>query len=82
MHKLKEIRIKKGLLQKDVAEFLGMTQQGYSKLETGVRKLDHQQITKLCLALDITPDELLDFEESYKRYTDELLKLKEDEVKQ
>jgi len=79
MHKLKEIRLKKGLHQKEIAKILGITQQAVSRLESGQRKLDYQQITKLCLALDITPNELLDFEKAYKDYTDYLISIKETE---
>lgn len=79
MHKLKELRIKKGFSQKQLGEVLDITQQGYSKIELGLRKLNHDQVIKLSLFLDVTPDILLDFEEAYKKYTDYLISLKEDE---
>lgn len=79
MLKLKEIRQEKGLLQKDVADILGITQQAAGRLERETRKLDQDQILKLCLALDVTPNELLGFEEAYKQYTDYLQSLTEEE---
>lgn len=82
MLKLKEIRIKKGLTQKDMADILGVNQVSISRFERETRKLDQDQIVKLSLALEVTPDELLGFEEAYKKYVEYLKSLKEDEPKQ
>lgn len=82
MLKLKEIRIKKGLSQLDIAKILGVSQQSASRIENEIHKLDQEQIVKLSLALEVTPDELLGFEEAYKKYTDYLMSLKEEETKQ
>lgn len=76
--KLKEIRIKKGLFQKDIADILGVQQQAVSKYEKGIHKLDHQQIIDLCLALEVTPIELLGYEEEYKKYTEYLMRIKKE----
>lgn len=76
--KLKEIRVNKGLLQKDIAEILGVKQAAVSKYEREELSLNQNQIVKLCLALDVTPDELLGWEEAYKKYTDYLSSLVED----
>lgn len=69
MLKLKEIRIKKGLYQKDIANVLGVTEATASRYENEIRKLNQDQITTLALALDVTPGELLGFEDSYNNYT-------------
>lgn len=81
MLKLKEIRQQKGLLQKDIADILKVKQAAISKYENEDRKLNQDQIIKLCLALEVTPDELLGFKEAYKKYTDYLNSLMEDEEK-
>jgi transcriptional regulator with XRE-family HTH domain len=81
MIKLKAIREAKDLLQKDIADILGVKQQAISKYENGTSKLNQDQIVKLCLELDITPDELLGFKEAYKKYTEYLCKLTEEKTK-
>lgn len=82
MLKLKEIRIKKGLFQRDIAEILGVTQSAASLYELECRKLNQDQIVKLCLALEVTPDELLGYKEAYQQYTDYLEQLAEKNTKQ
>jgi len=57
---LKEARKLKGLTQKEVASLLLMTQQQYSRFETGKFELNYQQIVSLCNILDITPNDLFD----------------------
>lgn len=79
MLKLREIRLKRGLSQQKVADLLGITQQAVAKYESEMSKLNHDQIIQLCLFLEVTPDELLGFEEAYKKYTDYLQTLDEDE---
>lgn len=81
MLKLKEIRLKKGLLQKDIAEILGITEASASRIETESRKLNQDQIVKLCLGLDVTPNELLGYEEAYKKYSEYLQSLAKEETK-
>lgn len=82
MLKLKELRISKGLTQLDIAKILGVNQQAVSHYEVGRRKLDQDQIIKLCLGLDVTPDELLGYQEAYDKYTKYLQSLDEEEVEQ
>ena len=59
---LKAARAAKGYTQKEVAAKIFMTQQQYSRFENGVYELNYAQIKKLCELLDITPNELFDFE--------------------
>ncbi|CDR30648.1 Predicted transcriptional regulator [Acholeplasma oculi] len=82
MLKLRDIRLSKGLKQQDIAEILGITQAAASRIESEERKLDQNQIIKLCLALEVTPDELLGFEEAYNKYTEYLQSLLKDDVEQ
>lgn len=59
MSKIKEIRIKKNLTQRQLAEKLGVAQVTIHKLETGTSELDIKWIRQLAIALDIMPIELL-----------------------
>jgi transcriptional regulator with XRE-family HTH domain len=79
MLRLKEIRLNKGLTQQELAIKLGITQQSIARYESEARKLDQDLIIKICLVLDVTPDELLGFEEAYKKYTEYLQSLDEEE---
>lgn len=78
MLKLKEIRIEKGLMQRDIAKILGVTQAAASRYELEERKLNQDQIIKLCLELEVTPEELLGFKEAYEKYVAYLQTLKEE----
>ena len=82
MLKLKDIRLKKGLKQQDIADILDVSIAAISRYESEERKLNQDQIVKLCLGLEVTPDELLGFEEAYRKYTEYLQSLEDDEVKQ
>lgn len=59
---LKEARKYKGLTQKQVADYMRMSQQQYSRLENGVFELNYYQILTLCKLYDITPNELFDIQ--------------------
>lgn len=80
MFKLKEIRLSKGLNQETLANFLGVSQQAISAYESGKRKLSPEQIVQVSLFLEITPNELLGFDEAYKAYNEYLISLKESEI--
>lgn len=56
--KLKIERVKKNLTQQDVANYLGIKQQTYSKYEKG-SPISDDIIIKLCKLYDISADELL-----------------------
>ncbi len=60
--KLKEARVAKGYTQKQVAEKLNKYQSDYSEYETGKVQLDYEKIVYLCKLLDITPNDLFDFD--------------------
>lgn len=57
---IKVARKLKKLTQKEVAEHLYMTQQQYSRFETGKYELNYSQILQLCDLLDITPNEVFE----------------------
>lgn len=59
---LKEARKLKGITQKQIAAELGKYQSDYSEYETGRIELDYEKIVYLCRRLDITPNELFDFD--------------------
>ena len=57
---IKEARKYKGLMQKEMAEILNMTQQQYSRFETGIYELNYNQILKICEILDILPNDIFE----------------------
>ena len=66
MNRLKEARKAKGLTQKEVAEYIGIGQSGYSYWETDRSRINSQSLSRLAtlfekelLALirDLTPDQ-------------------------
>lgn len=60
--RIKQARKLKGLTQKQVADVFHMTQQQYSRFENGVFELNYQQIVDICKLLDITPNELFNYD--------------------
>ena len=59
---IKEARKLKGLTQTQVAQVFRMTQQQYSRFENGVFELNYEQIVRICELLDITPNEIFEFD--------------------
>lgn len=74
MSKLKELRLKAGLSQKEVAEILNIRQNTLSYHETGVSLLNANQIKTLAVLYGVTSDELLELnnEEHFKQIQKEL----------
>ena len=62
---LKELRIAKGVSQKDVATFLGLTQKAYCFYELGTREPSLNTLLKLCDYFEVTSDYLLGRTDSY-----------------
>lgn len=62
---LKVERVKKGLTQQEVADYLGVKQQTYSKYEKG-SPVDNDIIVKLCKLYEISADELLGIQKKPK----------------
>ena len=59
---IKEARKLKGLTQSQIAQIFRMTQQQYSRFENGVFELNYEQIVKICEILDLTPNEIFNFD--------------------
>ena len=57
--RLKEIRNMKGVTQKAVAEYLGITEQAYQKYEYAMREPNHEATIKLADYFDVSIDYLL-----------------------
>ena len=55
---LREARKAAGFTQKQVADFMLMSQQQYSRFENGVYELNYGQIIKLCKLYDISESDL------------------------
>ncbi|MEK4788348.1 helix-turn-helix transcriptional regulator [Bacillus pumilus] len=70
--RLRKARIKKKYTQNDMAQFLGMTSQGYGKYETGKSDPDVDTLVKLSTLLDVSLDYLIKGVET--DYIDDLLK--------
>nr|DAN97921.1 MAG TPA: Repressor protein CI [Caudoviricetes sp.] len=59
METLKRLRKQKGLKQKDVADFLGITVSAYGNYELDQRQADYQTLGKLADYFGVTVDYLL-----------------------
>ncbi|ADP32506.1 XRE family transcriptional regulator [Bacillus atrophaeus] len=57
--RLKKCRTSKGYSQQQMADFLGITRQGYGKYETGKAEPDLTTLTKLSNILGVSTDFLL-----------------------
>jgi len=58
---IKKLREQKGLLQKQVAEELGIGNSNYSKIENGIREITVRELQKLSRLLDMTLDQIVNF---------------------
>ena len=59
--KLKEIRKERGYTQKEMAVFLGISQQAYQQIEAGrTEDMRISTLRKLCFLLQVSADELLE----------------------
>lgn len=56
---IRELRISKGVRQKDVAEYLGLSTKAYNYYELGTREPSIKSIVKLCAYFDVSADYLL-----------------------
>jgi len=72
--KLKEVRKKRQLQQKDLAKKLNSSQQLISQYERGERVPSLERLIELAKILDVSLDDLIEFREIHKRYSDELSK--------
>lgn len=56
---LKQLRIKKKLTQQNMADFLGITRQGYAKYENSDSEPSFEILQKMAAYFDVSTDELL-----------------------
>lgn len=68
MLRIKDLREDKDLLQKDVAEFLNISQTNYSKYELGKINIPINTLKKLALFFDTSIDYLLGLTDEQKPY--------------
>lgn len=68
MLRIKDLREDKDLLQKDVAEFLNISQTNYSKYELGKINIPINTLKKLALFFDTSIDYLLGLTDVQKPY--------------
>lgn len=59
MNQFRYYRAKKGLSQKDVGQFLGITGQAYSNYEAGKRQADYETLLKLSELYETSIENLL-----------------------
>lgn len=59
MKVLKELRIKKGITQQEVSDYLGLTRAAYTNIENGKRETDFSTLVKLAFIFDVSTDYLL-----------------------
>lgn len=57
--RIKELREKRGLLQKEVAEKIGVTRETINNIENGKSKGNIEMIEPLCRVLGVTPTYLI-----------------------
>ena len=57
--KLKELRIEKGLSQREVSSALGMTRNAFTNYENGYREPSLDNLKKSCQFFDVSADYLL-----------------------
>lgn len=57
--KLKELRIEKGLSQREVSSALGMTRNAFTNYENGYREPSLENLKKICQFFDVSADFLL-----------------------
>lgn len=62
MTKLKELRVKNNLYQREVADILEVSQAQYSRLELGLSLLNAKQIKTLAVLFKVSTDYLLEMQ--------------------
>ena len=66
--RIRDLRTDHDLSQKQVAEYLGMSQTGYSKYEVGTNDIPSQILIRLAQFYDVSVDYLLGETDNPKRY--------------
>jgi len=63
--KLRHFRMLKGFSQNGIAKKLGITQQAYSKIESGQIKIDDVRMKEILKVLQCSPDNLKEIEKFF-----------------
>ena len=63
--RLKELRLERGLTQKQVADYLGISDRGYGYYEAGRREPSIECLKKLCDLFEVSADYLIGRSDSY-----------------
>lgn len=63
--RLKELRAEKGIRQKDVAEYLGLSTRAYCFYELGQREPNIETLKKLCELYSVPADYLIGRTDNY-----------------
>lgn len=77
INKLKEVRVKRGVKQKELADYLNIKINTYSQYENGVRKPSADVISKLSKFYGVLSDELLSESDDQEKYIDDFYMLRE-----
>ena len=79
-NKIRELRIKRSLTQEMLAEKINLSPKSLSQIELGNNFVSAETLDSICIALEINPKSLFDFEEleiKKENYLDEInIKLK------
>ena len=67
-HRIRDLRTDHDLSQKQVAEYLGMSQTGYSKYEVGTNDIPSQILIRLAQFYNVSVDYLLGETDNPNRY--------------
>lgn len=59
--RIKELRIRKGLTQEQLAELIGVGERNLSKIECGNNFVTSETLSNIISALDVEPSELFNF---------------------
>jgi len=73
MLRLKELRLKSGFSQQELAFMVGVKASTISNYEQGTREPDIETMIKIAIVLNVTVDELISFQEKYEQLHEELL---------
>ena len=63
--RLRQLRMERGLSQKQVSDALGMTLGAYAHYEQGVREPSISVLKQLCIFFEVTSDYLIGLSDTY-----------------
>lgn len=76
--KLKEVRLSKGLSQRELADLVGTKQQGISKYENGIDTPSLERLIEFAQILNVSLDDLVEFDKIHHKYSQDLLNRSKD----